>query len=197
MTTRGKARFVGATRHLVAGLVALGLLPGPAARADASAADKLAPIVARVLSYERTLAQRAGRTVDVIVLFDKTNRASVEEARAFDSAFEELEGTTVQGLPLLAQQVANAPGALERALAAGGDVVLVCSGLESQLSVITRETRHRHALTIGVRREHVQAGTAMAVIIEQDKPKILANLGNANAEGVQLSAQLLRRSEIL
>jgi hypothetical protein len=37
--------------------------------ADPSAADRLALIIARVLSYERTLAVRAGAAVDILVLF--------------------------------------------------------------------------------------------------------------------------------
>jgi hypothetical protein len=167
------------------------------ARADGTEADRLVPIVARVLSYERTLGARAGKTVDIVVLFDNANRTSVAEARAYEAAFEELEGTTIQGLPLQTRLVANGGQALERALGAGGDVVLVCTGLEGNLQAIIQQTRQRHALTIGMRREHVKGGTSLAVIIEQDKPKILANLSNANAEGVQLSAQLLRRSEIL
>jgi hypothetical protein len=196
MTTR--TRTLGQkVRSLGGSLLAAWLVGSPLAQAQSASADRLAPIVARVLSYERTLAGRAGQAVDVIVLFDKANRTSAEEAKAFEAAFESLGGTTVQGLPLHAQMVAHGGTALERALAGGGDVVLICSGLEASLPAIAKDARGHHALTIGVRREHVQSVTSLAVIIESDKPKILANLSNASAEGVQLSAQLLRRSEVL
>lgn len=178
-------------------LVCAVALSRAAAAADAGAASRLAPVVARILSYERTLPTRAGGSVDVYVVFANGNGGSEAEARAYAGALARIAGSTIQGLPLRVTSGAYTPGGFASALGSGVDVVVVCSGLEAQIGAITQASRARQVLTVGLVRAHVEQATSLAVLIEDGRPKIVAHLGHARAEGMQFSSQLLRLSEVL
>lgn len=166
------------------------------AAADAGAASRLAPVVARILSYERTLPTRAGGSVDVLVLFANGNGGSEAEARAYASALART-GATIQNLPLRVSSGAYSAASLQSAIGAGADVIVICSGLEGQVSAIAQAARARNVLTVGLARAHVQQAASIAVVLEEGRPKIVAHLGHARAEGMQFSSQLLRLSEVL
>jgi hypothetical protein len=168
-----------------------------AVRADATSAGRLAPVVARILSYERTLPTRAGPVVDIVVLFANGNGQSQAEARAYTDVLSRMSGSTVQGLPIRAVAVGFSTSALQTAIAGGADVVVVCSGLETQVPAIAQASRARQVLTVGLMRDHVQQATSIAVVLEDGRPKIVTHLGHARAEGMQFSSQLLRLSEVL
>lgn len=175
----------------------LALAPSGHVRADAGAAGRLAPVVARILSYERTLPSRAGGSVDIVVLFAPSAPDSASEGHAYTDALSRMVGSTVQGLPLRVSSVAYTPGALSSALGAGADVLVVCQGLDAQVSAIAQAARARNVLTVGLVRAHVQQATSVAVLLEDGRPKIVTHLGHARAEGMQFSSQLLRLSEVL
>jgi 3D (Asp-Asp-Asp) domain-containing protein len=167
------------------------------AQADAGSASRLAPVVARILSYERTLPTRAGGTVDILVIYANGRPASEAEARAYTAALSRIAGSTIQGLPLRVNAAAYSAAALQSAIGSGVDVIVVCGGLEGQVNAIAQATRARQVLTVGLMREHVQQATSIAVVLEDGRPKIVAHLGHARAEGMQFSSQLLRLSEVL
>lgn len=187
------ARLV--TTLLVASLILA--VPARPARADAASAVRLSSVIARILSYERTLPGRAGATVDILIVHAPGNAGSSGEARAFERGLAALSSSTVQGLPVRASVVAYSPGAIENAAGQGADVVIVCSGLEGSLDSLVSASRRRRLLTVGVARDHAVRATALAVVLEDGRPKIIANLAHARAEGVQLSSQLLRLVEVL
>jgi hypothetical protein len=172
-------------------------LPRASAAADAGAAARLAPVVARILSYERTLPTRAGPTVDVLVVYANGQAASEAEARAYTNALASAAGRSIQGLPLRVSAAPYSASALSSAIGSGLDVIVICSGLEGQVSAITQATRARNVLSVGLARAHVQQAASIAVILEEGRPKIVAHLGHARAEGMQFSSQLLRLSEVL
>jgi len=179
-------------------LLALPLCVAPLhTRADASSAARLSPVIARALSYERTLSNRAEGSLDILIVHAANNAASQGEAAAFSRGLAALSRSTVQGLPMRASVVPYSPSAIEAGAAEGVDVVVICSGLDSSLSALTAATRRRRLLTVGVERRHAVAATTLAVLIEDGRAKIIVNLAHARAEGVELSSQLLRLAEVL
>ncbi|MBK6810139.1 MAG: DUF4154 domain-containing protein [Sandaracinaceae bacterium] len=165
-------------------------------RADASSAARLSPVIARALSYERTLPSRAGGSLDILILHAANNASSQGEAAAFARGLGALSRSTVQGLPMRATVAPYSTGAIETGAANGVDVVVVCSGLDL-LSALTTTTRRRRLLTVGVERQHAVNATTLAVLMEDGRAKIIVNLAHARAEGVELSSQLLRLAEVL
>lgn len=173
------------------------LVPMGRVSADAAEAARLAPVVARILSYERTLPSRAGGSVDIAVVFAPGSAESREEADAYSVALTRMTGNTVQGLPLRVSAVAYSASALAALVSGSADVIIVCSGLEGHVPAIAQATRARNVLTVGLMRAHVQQATSIAVVMEDGRPKIVTHLGHARAEGMQFSSQLLRLSEVL
>jgi hypothetical protein len=167
------------------------------ANADAGAAGRLAPVVARILSYERTLPTRAGASVDVLVVYANGNAQSEAEARAYTAALSRASGSSIQGLPVRVTLSAYSAGALQSSMGAGLDVIVICGGLEAQVAAIAQATRARQVLTVGLSRALVQQATSIGVVLEEGRPKIVTHLGHARAEGMQFSSQLLRLSEVL
>lgn len=166
-------------------------------RADAASAARLSPVIARALSYERTLSNRAGGSLDILIVHAPNNAASQGEAAAFARGLAALSRSTVQGLPMRATMAPYSASAIETGAAEGVDVVVVCSGLDSSLSALTASTRRRRLLTVGVERRHAVSATTLAVLMEDGRAKIIVNLAHARAEGVELSSQLLRLAEVL
>jgi hypothetical protein len=161
--------------------------------ADAASAARLSAVVARILSYERSLPNRAGPAVNILVLHAGGNAASLSEARAFERGFASMTGSTIQGLPIQTSVMPYSSGVIVE----GVDVLILCAGLESQIDAITAVSRRRHLMSVGVERAYATRATALAVVVEEGRPKIIANLAHARAEGVQLSSQLLRLAEVL
>lgn len=183
---------------MIALALACALIVAPTAvRADATSAGRLAPVVARILSYERTLPTRAGPVVDIVVLYASGSAQSQAEARAYTDVLSRMSGSTVQGLPIRAVAIGFSSSSLQTAIAGGADVIVVCSGLETQVPAIAQAARARQVLTVGLMRDHVQQATSIAVVLEDGRPKIVTHLGHARAEGMQFSSQLLRLSEVL
>jgi len=185
------------TRFLVSSFVLLLCVAPLHTRADASSASRLSPVIARALSYERTLPNRAGGSLDILILHAANNATSEGEAAAFARGLGALSRSTVQGLPMRATVAPYSTGAIEAGAASGVDVVVVCSGLEASLAALAATTRRRRLLTVGVERQHAVSATTLAVLMEDGRAKIVVNLAHARAEGVELSSQLLRLAEVL
>lgn len=184
-------------RFLVVSFVFLLCVTPLHTRADASSAARLSPVIARALSYERTLPNRAGGSLDILIVHAANNAASEGEAAAFARGLGALSRSTVQGLPMRATVAPYSTAAIETGAANGVDVVVVCSGLDSSLAALTATTRRRRLLTVGVERQHAVSATTLAVLMEDGRAKIIVNLAHARAEGVELSSQLLRLAEVL
>lgn len=190
-------RALGLLSSLLRVLLVLALATSPAlALADRASAARVAPVVTRVLLYERTLAARAGDHVDVLVLHTSA-AASAGEARGLEEAFASMGAVEVQGIPVRVTRAEYSAGRLAQELAGGVDVVLVASGLEAQASAIAEATRRRHVVTIGTTRAFAENGVMLAVFMQEGRPRIAVNMAQVRAAGTQLSAQLLRLCEVL
>jgi len=100
-------------RFLVVSFVFLLCVTPLHTRADASSAARLSPVIARALSYERTLPSRAGGSLDILIVHAANNAASAGEAAAFARGLGALSRSTVQGLPMRATVAPYSTAAIE------------------------------------------------------------------------------------
>jgi hypothetical protein len=190
-------RHLSPAPFLLASLLAFGVLaPSGVVRADRASAARVAPLVARVLLYERTLAARAGASVDVVV-FHSDAASSVAEARGLEEAWTSMGAIEVQGIPVRIRTAPFSTARITQEIAAGADVVVLTIGLETNTAAVVDLARRRRVLTIGTTRTFAQNGTLLAVFIDGDRPRIAVNMAQVRASGTQLSAQLLRLCEVL
>jgi uncharacterized protein DUF4154 len=185
------------TRALVLVLAALSARP---AAADPAIPPTLqAAILAKMLAYDRALKSRAGTSVDVGVLFKESDKASSEAAEALISAFSAMSARPVQGLPLrVAGHAYKDPEHLGHWLKASGiDVVYVSSGLVKEREAIRTTSVDAKAVTVGTDRGQVEGGLAVAVVLKGTTPRILVNMGSAQAVGMDLDPKLLELSDVI
>ena len=156
-----------------------------------------AAILARVLSYELTLDERAGDSVEIGIVYrdgDPTSRANADE---WLRALQDLAPINVSNRPLRASKISYGTNDLNAALDRGVDVLLVTEGLGSEATGIAQLARARHVLTAGNSPSFVQSDLTLCVTEVADKTKILVNLNEANLERIKFSSRLLALATII
>jgi len=187
--------FTAITPRLLGLLLALGLLV-PVAHAQGGA-SRVAPVLARVLSYDRTLTARAGGQIDLVIVHSAGAPASSAQGRALATAFAGLGQQIIQGLPLTVHLVdVGAAGAA--ALPSGTDVLVVCDGIPGATSsALFAHARTRHLLVVTLSRAALESHGAVAVFMEDGRPRIVTKMRHVQDTGIQLASPLLRLSEVI
>lgn len=157
-----------------------------------------AAVLARVLSYELTLDERAGDAVGIAIVYKAGNAASEANADAWFQAFVGLGALRIKGRRFFAIKLAHEPIALAAAVEKEGiDVILASRGLEVELDSIARLARSRRVLTAADSVEYLKRNSTVCVVQEGDKPKIYISLNNAEQEGIRFSSNLLKLTTIV
>jgi hypothetical protein len=178
-------------------LCAQRLLAAALAIATSAAADggktREAAVLARVLSYELTLEDRAGEAVGVAVVYKKGDLASEANADEWSKALNELSSVKIKERRFFTVKVAYEPNSLAAAIDNDGvDMLLAADGLGAEAASIAKLARSKHVLTAGNSVEYVDQAFTLCVTEEAGKPKIFVNLNVALLEGIRFSSNLLK-----
>jgi hypothetical protein len=156
-----------------------------------------AAVIARVLSYELTLEERAGDSIEIAVVYLRGNPTSEANADDWFRALRDLLPVNVKKRPLLVSKVGYGIGDLTAAIDKGADVLLVTDGLKGEAASIAQIARARHVLTAGNSPDYVQTELTLCIVDEGEKTKILINLNTANSERIRFSSRLLALAQII
>lgn len=169
----------------------------PASAEPAKARE--AQILARVLSYELTLDERAGEAVGIAVVYKPGNASSEANADAWFQALNGLGALLIKGRRVFVVKLPHDLKALTKAVGNDGvDVILASSGLGvSELDEIAFLSRSRRVLTAADSVEYLKRSSTVCVTQEAEKPKIYVNLNNAEQERIRFSSNLLRLASIV
>ena len=183
-------------RWAVAGLLLASLSVATRASAQQAAVpvDLQFSLFFRILTYDRTLAQRSSGGLVIGIVYQPTVRASV---LAKDAALRQRPpreaGYVVRMVPI---ELDDSTDVVEAAEAAGCDILYVTPLRAVSLSHLVAEARDRGLLTLTGVPEYVAAGLAIGIGLRGDRPEILVNLAAAREEGADLSAQLLHLARV-
>ncbi len=174
------------------------LVLGPSA-AFAAGEDRQAAILARAFSYDYSLKQRAGESVTLVLIYRAGNGGSESSADAWARGFKPLEGAKVAGVPFTVVRHAFESAEKLKGFAQekGADILLVCDGLESDLSAIKEVSREKKLLSVATREPYLQRGLSLGVFMEGERHAIVINLSAASQEGVTFSSDLLRLAKVI
>ncbi|MFO0575888.1 MAG: YfiR/HmsC family protein [Polyangia bacterium] len=184
-------------------LLALALF-APPRRAGAGEIEELNPDLAaqlhlKILSYDRSLPERAHGRLVLGILY-RPEREESERVRAgMQAAFIERAGRTpVQGMTLSVMPIAcGDPKTLQKRLQdAGVTLLYVTPGLEDVIGAIAAAALALKVPTLTGRRSQIDSGLAVAVVTRDEKPAIAVNLPVAKALGMDLDPALLRLAEV-
>lgn len=191
-------------RTLLAALLSVPIVGGllrsaVATVAESTTAARRAVIMARALSYDTSLAARAGAAVVLAVLFKQKHADAEKAADLATSAFKPLESLKVAGLPFRTLTTPFTDAAeLEQIIDKEGiDALFLCDGLESELASIKDVTRRKKVLTTGTSDAQVRQGVSLAVVADGTKLTILVNLPQSKEEGATFGSDLLRVARVV
>jgi hypothetical protein len=169
------------------------------AQTDSSVASRRAVVMARALSYDGSLRERAGRVVVMAVVYKKKHPESEKSAEVAARAFKQIENLRVAGAPFRRVVTAYSGGAdLERLVDQERvSALYVCDGLEAELPAIKEVSHRKKVLTLGSTEAQVRAGVSLAVVAEGSKMAIVVNWAQSREEGAQFGSDLLRLARVI
>lgn len=156
-----------------------------------------AQLVARLASFDRRFAERAGPSAKVLVV----SRAGEAGSRADASAFARALGDhhTLDGLPLVVEEaeLADASALAQRARTQHVAIVWFSSGLADDMPRVAAALAGVDVLTVGASAHHAEKGAVVGFDLDEARPKIVLNLKSARAQTVDFKAELLKLARIV
>jgi hypothetical protein len=150
------------------------------------------PLLLRILSFDRNLAQRRTGDLVVAVLYQSRNRTSLAIAEEVSRLLGSVPGTEAVGIDL--DKVTD----LRAALAQSGGQVLYVSPLRGvEIGGIVRVSRVAGVTTVTGVPRYVDEGIAIGLDLKAERPEIVVNLEGARAEGADFTAQLLKLARLV
>ncbi len=158
-----------------------------------------APVLLKVLTYDRVFARPEVGPVNIAVLFAAGDPQSAADRDTVVRALREASGQAINGKPFTF--LVSAYNSSEELLRLLTDedihVLYVTQGLDAQLGDITQAARHHAVLTMTTVPSFVTRGVSVGLIAQGERPRIMLNLPAIRAEGHDLSANFLRLCEVI
>lgn len=183
---------------MAAVLAAATVVRAAAPPAAAVPPDLQAAIFSRVLSFDRALKPRVGKTITIGILFLSDREDSKQSRQRMLRAFDGLE-KDIQGLPF---RLTSHPYRDARQLGTWIDeneidVIYVTEGFESVLVPVRDVVKEKKVATLCPLREYVEEGLAIAVIAHKNRPQLVVNLPAARAAGMDLDPKVLQLAQVI
>jgi hypothetical protein len=162
-------------------------------------AETQVPLLLKILTYDRNLAQKSGSELVVGVIFNSSNRASSGAADKVGTALYGMTGRTVKGRPLrwFAVEYTNVNDLESAVRSKGIGVFYLAPGNDVHVPDILALCRRLGVTSMTGVPEYVREGVSVGVGYAQDRPQILINLSSARAERSDFDASLLRIATIV
>lgn len=181
---------------MLAAVPLLVLLAGAEPSIDA---PQQAAILARVLAYDRNLAERVGDAVVIGIVSKPDSVASAADGKRILEAFKALEGHPLKGKPFRAVALPwSAALSLADAKARlGVDAVYLAADLDAELPLLTTQARALKLTSLSGSEAYCASGVGVGLAIVEGKVRIIVNAGAVREEGAQFSSDLLRLAKVL
>jgi hypothetical protein len=162
-------------------------------------ADLQIPVLLKVLTFDRRLADARGGSLVIGVLYQSGYRLSFTvKDRVIDALSRPgSNGPANRSLKIVAID-ADLKESIEDVLTRLRVMVLYVTPMRAfDMEGLRAATRRRKTLTLTGVPEYVEAGLSIGLELRQDSPRILVNLHAARAEGADLAAPLLELATIV
>ena len=155
-----------------------------------------AELVAKVASYDRNLASRAGDRVHILIVFNAKSDASNSFAKHMTSALGGVD--KIGGLPhdettaVFGGAKALADACRARRIA----ILYVAPGLGDEVAGIRSALDGVNVLSVAADAADVPKGIVLGFDLVSGKPKIVVQLGQAKKQEVSFKAELLKLAKV-
>jgi len=155
-----------------------------------------AAIFFRVLSYDNSIKNKAGKLTISIVIDKKTTGKKAQLLKGFNA----LKGKTIfnKVININVIEVSSPDQLANQINSRKSDILYVADGADKGIinKLVSIATKTKKT-TIGGSEQLAKMGFAIGLAIENGKPKIIVNLKAALAQGMQLSSKVLRLAKVL
>jgi hypothetical protein len=158
--------------------------------------ERQAELLARVASYDRNMAARAGERVRVLVVSNEKDPESIGTARRMEAALRslpEIGGMSHDERVAPFRSAADLAGQCRSQRVA---ILYLGTGLTSQIPAIRRALDGVDVLTVAAVPEYVELGIVLGFDVLSGKPKLLVHLTQARRQHVDLRADLLKLAKV-
>lgn len=193
MTHRSRAR-------LMVGLLLAGFAPRALAAQEVAVPVAIqVPILVKILNFDRRLAERAGSTLVVGVLFQGHYRTSANVADEVCRSVQQLPAGALGALRISCVGIdLDAISTLDSSLRRNRVQVLYVSPLRAvALGGVISASRAAQITTLTGVPRYVETGLAIGVDMKGERPEIVINVAASRAEGADLTAHLLKLARVV
>lgn len=155
-----------------------------------------AELVAKIASYDKNFAARAGDRAHILIVSKPGNAESGRFAKHMESALRDL--STIGGLPH-DEGIISYGGASELATACKTrrvSIVYVAPGFGDEVGKIRTALEGVNVLSVAAIGEQVQKGIVLGFDLVSGKPKILVQLTQAKKQEVAFKAEFLKLAKV-
>jgi hypothetical protein len=156
-----------------------------------------AELLAKLETYDRTFAKRAGSTARVLIVVKPGSAKSELSANEMRAALKRIE--RIGGLPHQETLVEYA-GAAELAQRCRTDhcaIVFVAAELEDAIEALRGALSGMDVLSVGAQPSYIAKGIVLGFELEGGRPRIVINLEQAKRQNVSFSSDVLRLMKVL
>lgn len=156
-----------------------------------------ATLLAKVVTYDRNLAERAGDRVHTLLVGKPKDPTSMPFLRQVRQALSEID--TFGSYPHDEQIVefVGATALVEKCRAERISIVYLGPGLHEDIDAIRAALEPLSILTVSANPEEVQRGVVLGFDLVQGKPKLVVHLPQARKQRVNLQSDLLKLMRIV
>ncbi|HYC31249.1 MAG TPA: YfiR family protein, partial [Gemmatimonadales bacterium] len=142
------------------------------------------PLFAKILSFDRALAERASAPVVVGILFQGRFRTSARVADEVRELWTDggRAGSTIRLVPIDLDEVDDIGAALARA---GVHVLYIAPLRAANVGQVVAAAGRQRVTTVTGVPAYVEAGAAVGIDVRAERPRILINLPAARMAGAQ------------
>lgn len=161
--------------------------------------DVQAPLLLKVLKYEKTLAERAGDEVVIGILFQERFRDSLNARAGFIDAIDQaglskLLKRPTRHIDIELAGTAELGAIFERE---GVDILYVAPLRAASLGSVVEAADAHQALTLSGVPDYVENGVMVGITERRSRPSILLNLDSASGAGIIFSSEILKVAQIV
>ena len=156
-----------------------------------------ARLLSRLCGYDRNFKARNGSTVNVLVVYRKSDPDSAFEGAGLAKAIAEVQD--IGGLPFKVDQAtfSDAESLAKRCRTDKIGVVYLTVGLEADTPRIASSLANLGLLTVGSSARHAEGGAVVGIGVEEARPKLVINLKQAASQNVKFKAEILSLARLI
>ncbi|MDE2009261.1 MAG: YfiR family protein [Candidatus Omnitrophica bacterium] len=173
-------------------VVALGMtLQVIASAAMAVPADLQVALFYKIFDFDQSLSVQTGQEIVIGIFYDPNDPQSKEAKEEVEQSFSGVSDKAIAGKRAVIKEITSVDQ-LD-----GVNIIYVTPGNDSSIKEIVRKCETDKIFGISATEAYARQGLALAIGVENNRPKIIVNRATLGLSGVKLSSQLLALAQII